>query len=107
MFVFVLIHQADFFGGSQLSPKKFFRRAISTSFWSTMRSSLAILSFFSFNSSDPPKALEPFSDPPSKVLRKISGLQASSHPRRGRERSPATVSSVLRDEKRCVPRENR
>ncbi|CAM3270817.1 hypothetical protein SARU107417_01345 [Salinibacter ruber] len=26
-----------------------------------MRSSLAIFSFFSFNSSEPPKALEPFS----------------------------------------------
>lgn len=45
--------------------------------------------------------------PPFKVLRKLSGLQASSHPRRGRKRSPATASSVLRDEKRCVPRENR
>ena len=45
--------------------------------------------------------------PSFKVLRKISGLQASSHPRRGRKRFPATVSSVLRDEKRCVPRENR
>jgi hypothetical protein len=57
----VLIYQADFLGGSQLSPKKFFSRAISTSFLPTMRSSFAILSFFCFNSSPPPKALLPFS----------------------------------------------
>ncbi len=60
-FFFVLIHEADLLGRGQLSPKKFFRQAISTSFLPTMRSSLAILSFFSFSSSPPPKALEPFS----------------------------------------------
>jgi hypothetical protein len=36
-------------------------RALATSFWPTMRSSLAILSCFSFRSSSPPKALLPFS----------------------------------------------
>ncbi|MCS3661154.1 hypothetical protein [Salinibacter ruber] len=45
----VLIHEADLLGRSQLSPKKFFSRAISTSFLPTMRSSFAILSFFSFS----------------------------------------------------------
>ena len=57
----MLIHETDLSARGQLSPKKFFRRAISTSFCPTMRSSLAILSFFSFRSPEEPKAFEPFS----------------------------------------------